>query len=360
MARSLAAKQKAIEGVEGSPSKDPSNQRGTLALSAIETAVDNAAHPAGSRPLPPPSPPTPNQRKTPRSHAAKGDERPSLAGGEGAALDASTANETCPASKPNPPGPLCCSPVSIPSSPSASYSRGGVAPPSPATWRSLATPTSRGEVDDRFGSVASPVVARGVAASASPRPTRRAGGWAGGTPAGRRPPPIRVPSLDLEAELGHMRAAAKIPVADILADVKEAKRGLAQTKGELKFVLTDKKTTVTSGLIHAKNPGREVPAVGPVSCATRSDAFNDSEIGADTSSVKNDAGVRKLAEFVEGAEGQVAAIELKISECVATCKRLGEFFGEGGENEGQSAHILTTLVQFLDLLSEAKKAEGVC
>lgn len=71
------------------------------------------------------------------------------------------------------------------------------------------------------------------------------------------------------------------------------------------------------------------------------------------------AGVEKLSVFVEKAETRLSSIEQRASACVGLCRGLGEYFGEGAD-EAQSAHIFRTLVQFMDLLREAKKVEGLC
>lgn len=195
---------------------------------------------------------------------------------------------------------------------------------------------------------------------------------------------IKVKVLDLEAELGHVRAAAKAPIGEILVDIRQAKRGLKQAADELKAVLAEKEaevgnrgivsrsSSINNGAVSACGTGPEAPeenteqsdtaAVGKaagVSASARADELGATGEAGDDSEVS--AGVRKLEGFVGMAREQLAKMEESADRCVSLCKRLGEFFGEDVKDDGSqsSAHIFQTLVEFLDLLAEAKGAEGL-
>lgn len=197
-----------------------------------------------------------------------------------------------------------------------------------------------------------------------------------------RPRLSRVEALDLEAELEHVRAASKVPVGDILVDVRQARRGLKQVKDELELVRAEEKECALDG--ERSQEAREGEGKTGTSKSTLSvtgevrmvDAGHSSGIGRKASSNLTAAGVttvsgegrdggarrlgiQRLERFVEEAGGRLSAIEAEASDCVARCKGLVEFFGEG-KDEAQSAHIFSTLVQFLEVLTEAKKAEKVC
>lgn len=237
---------------------------------------------------------------------------------------------------------------------------------------------------------------RGAAASG------RAGGRARGV-APKRPALTRVETLDLEAELKHVRAASKMPIGEILLDVRQAKRGLRQAKEELDFSLAEETqrekerergTEEASSQKFAKlalpaapsRSGRDQDggglarisegsfsenssrgSLGPVVeiGSTGEDGGGREQSGADGAGGKagrgggSSEGVRKLAGFVEKAGNCFSSIDDETNDCVVLCRGLGEFFGEAAD-EAQSTHIFRTLVQFLDLLAEGKKAEGLC
>ena len=258
----------------------------------------------------------------------------------------------------------------------------------------------------------------------SPGPRRRGTATTGCRPSrGERwPRPTRVEALDLEADLKHVRAASKVPVGDILVDVRQVRRGLKQVKDELEQVLAEhgkaeeeeeedkgprefsssEAGAVATGLqsevgfpnvpeirvsAASEEPARSIVTPAP-SMVEGGGAANYSpnnpavvkrhdERKARVASVSSGGdeirgagaeaktrrgrqlGVRKLERFAEDATGRLSSIEAEATECVARCKGLGEYFGEGAD-EAQSAHIFSTLVQFLDLLIEAKKVERVC
>lgn len=192
--------------------------------------------------------------------------------------------------------------------------------------------------------------------------------------------------LDLEAELKHVRAASKMPVAEIMVDMRHARRGVKDASDELDLIQAEeKKRYGRDERAEGKKSGAS-SAVVSIAQAAEADAsrskkkliadehraggdgrqspiavagLTESLVGADAERGLPSAGVKKLATFVEEAAVRLSAIDEKASECIRMCKGLGEYFGEGAE-EAQSTHILTTLVQFLDLLAEAKEAEGLC
>lgn len=256
---------------------------------------------------------------------------------------------------------------------------------------SLSTPRARETVD----SGAAAQTRRGRPASVSPPPKtarpwgpRRASVAAGGAVGWARrervEKRVKVEELDLEAELGHVRAAAKAPIGEILVDIRQAMRGLKQAADELKAVLADKEAElenrgivgrssgINGGAVPACGAGQEAPegntnqaetaaaekAAG-VSVAARAEGRGATGEAGDDSEVS--AGVRKLEGFVGMAREQLGEVEESADRCVSLCKRLGEFFGEDVKDDGSqsSAHILQTLVEFLDLLAEAKGAEGL-
>lgn len=200
----------------------------------------------------------------------------------------------------------------------------------------------------------------------------------------KRPSPTRVELLDLEADLHHVRAASKVPVGEILVDVRQAMHGLRQAKDELERVFAEEKIVIGSAedkepdnrrlageekdvrSARGRGSGEELDIRETVGDAP---AIASSAVAGSAVTAKGEKGeweegqrgasVRKLAGFVKKAEVSLRSIDQRAIECVDQCKELGEFFGEGS-NEAQSAHIFRTLVQFLDLLREAKKAENVC
>eukprot|EP00903_Cladosiphon_okamuranus_P016298 g15030.t1 len=224
---------------------------------------------------------------------------------------------------------------------------------------------------------------------------------------------VRVEGLDLQEELEHVREAAKTPVGEILMDLRQARKGLRQVKGELQRVLDDKAkerqganddgkgaaaaeagaVAIAAAVRGEEMKGESNPAaasagsVTPAAAAaapTRLSAVSEgSERSTSTSTASSSSpsssslplpakssetaneerpaappGVQKLSAFVEKAEVRLSAIERSANACVVLCKDLGEYFGEGAD-EAQSHHIFGTLVQFLDLLQEAKKVEGL-
>lgn len=197
-----------------------------------------------------------------------------------------------------------------------------------------------------------------------------------------RPRLSRVEALDLEAELEHVRAASKVPVRDILVDVRQARRGLKQVKDELELVLAEEEECALNGERSREaraEKGKTGTAKSTLSVTSEVnvvDAAHSNGSGRKASSDmtaagvtsgsggKHDGGARRLGvqrleKFVEEAGGRLSVIEEEASDCVARCKGLVEFFGEG-KDEAQSAHIFSTLVQFLEVLTEAKKVEKVC
>ena len=284
----------------------------------------------------------------------------------------------------------------------------------------------------------------------------RGGGGGGGGGGVARKKTTRVEMLDLEAELGSVRAASKAPVGEILLDVRQARRGLKQAEDELARAVAEEAERVkgnkTKGKVErqtgeeaevekergneksevqmegrakkvttgrtvegdggdgekklssalarrgelsavsevlqtpGKSDARGIVATAAASAAmvmaqadggasgvtcgasagisggasARVTAGVTANAAAGASASDGDgAGVRKLGVFVEEARARLSSIEEKASECVGLCRGLGEFFGEGAD-EAQSGHIFRTLVQFLDLLAEAKKSENVC
>ncbi|CAM9424601.1 unnamed protein product [Ectocarpus sp. 4 AP-2014] len=183
----------------------------------------------------------------------------------------------------------------------------------------------------------------------------------------------RVEALDLESELKRVRQASKTPVGEIMMDVRQARKGLRQAKEELDRTLVEeeKMKEETKGAGASAAGGRAAKAaasrLSEVSERSSSCSLSPAARGSSSSSLSSggeidggsSAGVRKLAAFVEEAEARLSSIEQRASACVGLCKGLGEFFGEG-DDEAQSAHILRTLVDFMDLLEEAKKVEGLC
>lgn len=269
----------------------------------------------------------------------------------------------------------------------------------------------------RISSGARRAVGAAVAATTRGGPGRASGvrSRGGGS---KRPVLTRVEMLDLETELKHVRAASKVPVSDILQDVRQARCGLKQAKDELDRVLVEETKMEEKrggGKGHENGEPRtslaaETAGLGFVAARERLSAVSErSERSTASSSISaagdraesgesdgvaggskatvlaaaavalekapvdsagkkrrgtggpgaGGPGVRKLASFVDEAEARLLCIDEKANECVVLCKGLGEFFGEG-EGEDQSAHIFCTLVQFLDLLAEAKKVEGIC
>lgn len=221
---------------------------------------------------------------------------------------------------------------------------------------------------------------------------------------------VRVEGLDLQEELRHVREAAKVPVGEILMDLRQARKGLRQVKGELQRVRDDEAkkkaeeeeedgvgaaaeagTSVAGGgkRKEALNPAASASAAAAAATAaapTRLYVVSEgSERSTSTSTTSSSScpspplpaesscsaeggeeksgapspGVLKLSAFVEKAEARLSSIERSANACVGLCKDLGEYFGEGAD-EAQAHHIFRTLVQFLDLLQEAKKAEGLC
>ncbi|CAM9158805.1 unnamed protein product, partial [Ectocarpus sp. 13 AM-2016] len=183
----------------------------------------------------------------------------------------------------------------------------------------------------------------------------------------------RVEALDLESELKHVRQASKTPVGEIMMDVRQARKGLRQAKEELDRTLVEeeKKKEETKGAGASANGGGAAKAAASrpseVSERSCSSSLSPAASGSSSSSLSSGGeieggtslGVRKLAAFVDEAGARLSSIEQRASACVGLCKGLGEFFGEG-DDEAQSAHILRTLVDFMDLLEEAKKVEGLC
>lgn len=207
---------------------------------------------------------------------------------------------------------------------------------------------------------------------------------------------VRVEGLDLQEELEHVREAAKTPVGEILMDLRQARKGLRQVKGELQRVLDDEAKkregdgkeaaaeVAAAGAVEGGAKRREAAAGGDSaapptrlsvvsegserSTVTSSSSSSSASLSLSPPAESSDAadgeesatspGVRKLSAFVEKAEVRLSAIERSANACVGLCKDLGEYFGEGAD-EAQSHHIFGTLVQFLDLLQEAKKVEGL-
>lgn len=186
--------------------------------------------------------------------------------------------------------------------------------------------------------------------------------------------------LDLEAELGHLRAASKVPIGDIMMDVRQAKRGLKQAKDELQLVLAENERQAAAvapvdlqNIGEAENRKEGVEGKGKSESTSQPMKTKDAVAELDglceegggrcenDHKESGDAGVDKLVEFVASAKTRLAAIEESANQCVVLCKSLGEFFGEdvSGDGTQSSAHIFKTLVQFLDLLAEAKQAEGL-
>ncbi|CBN80077.1 Formin-like 3 [Ectocarpus siliculosus] len=200
----------------------------------------------------------------------------------------------------------------------------------------------------------------------------RAGGKRRGSPAAAVQL-TRVEALDLESELKHVRQASKTPVGEIMIDVRQARKGLRQAKEELDRTLVEeeKKKEETKGVGASAAGGGAAKAAASrpsdVSERSCSSSLSPAARGSSSSSLSREgeieggssAGVRKLAAFVEEAEARLSSIEQRARACIGLCKGLGEFFGEG-DDEAQSAHILRTLVDFMDLLEEAKKVEGLC
>ncbi|CAN0182751.1 unnamed protein product, partial [Laminaria digitata] len=202
------------------------------------------------------------------------------------------------------------------------------------------------------------------------------GGRGGGSGGGSKRTKVltRVDMLDLEAELGSVRAASKVPVGEILLDVRQARRGLKQAEDELARAVAEEEEKVKA---RVEGKAQQTKTKGNVGAQTEAEMEMENrttggEKGTSDGGEKekklssggpsngaDGAGVRKLGVFVEEARIRLSSIEQRASECVGLCKGLGEFFGEGAD-EAQSGHIFRTLVQFLDLLEEAKKAEGAC
>lgn len=211
-----------------------------------------------------------------------------------------------------------------------------------------------------------------------------------------------------------MREAAKMPVGEILMDLRQARKGLRQAKGELQRVRDDeaakmrenggdadgndagaaaaeagvavgrKKKEAQTNLAGASRAASATAAAAPTRLSVVSEGSERSTSTTASSSSSSSSlspaaaaadpfrsaegeeavaaappGVRKLSAFVEKAEVRLSSIERSANKCVGLCKDLGEYFGEGAD-EAQSHHIFRTLVQFLDLLQEAKKVEGLC
>lgn len=197
-----------------------------------------------------------------------------------------------------------------------------------------------------------------------------------------RPRLSRADALDLEAELEHVRAASKVPVGDTLVDVRQARRGLKQVRDELELVLAEEEeyaldeerlrgvkggegTTGTSkSTLSVTGEVRMVDA-GHNNGIGRKAFLDMTAVRVTTGSIGGRdgggrrLGIQRLESFVEEAGERLSAIEAEASECVARCKGLVEFFGEG-KDEAQSAHIFSTLIQFLEILTEAKKVEKIC
>lgn len=184
----------------------------------------------------------------------------------------------------------------------------------------------------------------------------------------------RVEALDLESELKHVREASKTPVGEIMMDVRQARKGLRQAKEELDRTLVEEEqrkgetkgaATSAAGGGATKSAAKRPPGASEKSCsfslspAATGSSSSSLSSGGESEDGGGSAGVRKLAAFLEDAEARLSSIEQRASACVGLCKGLGEFFGEG-DDEAQSAHILRTLVDFMDLLQEAKKVEGLC
>lgn len=351
MVRSLAAKERAADGEE----LDSINKEGgTLTLEAVTTAIDNAAYSARNTPvLPPPSPAqvVPKDKlKSAEPNTETSTQKWPLE------VTSSTPSHPNVPSRPSSPVSVACSPSSCPPSPSPEdHTHTPVLPPMLEPRRKMLSEWN-GSSDSRPGRAANSVGARDLAASASPRASRGEGRWGGGGRGSWRQATLRVASLDLEEELGHVRTASKVPVSEILDDVRQAQRGLGQTKAEVKLALGDRDSLGKATLV--TNDGGDGNAAEKreiVAGETRSDTENGAQNGPGT-----DAGGDELVRFVEEAEARLSAINEQGLECVSTCKKLCEFFGERAEDPNQSGHILMTLVQFLDLLAEAKKAEKVC
>ncbi|CAM9729984.1 unnamed protein product [Discosporangium mesarthrocarpum] len=73
---------------------------------------------------------------------------------------------------------------------------------------------------------------------------------------------------------------------------------------------------------------------------------------------KGGGGQERLAAFAKLGASELGALLDWVNQTVGCCRALGVFFGEGSD-EAKSAHILGTLVTFLDLLEAAKKVERV-
>ncbi|CAM9847131.1 unnamed protein product [Choristocarpus tenellus] len=155
----------------------------------------------------------------------------------------------------------------------------------------------------------------------------------------------RVESLDLEAELGNIRSASKVTVAEIVQDLRQLERGLKEVKAELRSMGKDQLEMCGRGGRKGSGAGSGIEKEG---------------VGDGLSVAGNgEAGRRKLEAFVEASAKELEVLGECGERAVARCKDVGEYFGEGA-NEGQSSHIFGTLVSFLDLLEAAKKVEGVC
>lgn len=167
----------------------------------------------------------------------------------------------------------------------------------------------------------------------------------------------RVAAIDLEEELEHVRDASKTPVGEILMDVRQARKGLRQVKEELARMLAEEEK---EGETERYQEGAgEQPPSSFFSSSSSGETAGGGDAKCANGGGRDRPGVDKLSGFAEEAEVRLASIEWKAKDCVGLCKGLGEFFGEGAD-EAQSAHILRTLVQFMDMVAMAKKVEGLC
>lgn len=195
---------------------------------------------------------------------------------------------------------------------------------------------------------------------------------------------MKVEVLDLEAELGHVQRASKVPLGEILVDVRQAKRGLKQAVEELQLMLEEKEmegkedggggssiglANGTGVLEEGRSSALQTMAAGSVAVVTTAAVLGGSDDVRSQSRMENITGtggeetdgIRKLAVFIETAKARLGVVEKTAERCMTLCKDLGELFGEDVKDDGlqSSAHIFRTLVQFLDLLAEAKKVEGL-
>lgn len=296
--------------------------------------------------------------------------------------------------------PVAADPSSSSSPASSGYPPDGAAPRkkprsrSPTgkkAWQGGAPPGCRG--NGSGGTRPSPSSGRRGAAGRAVTSTLRGGGSRRGAAAVL----VRVEGLDLQDELRTVREAAKIPVGEILMDLRQARKGLRQVKGELQRVLADEAKKGESGggaagagagaVVGGEKRNGATDTAAAASAASAAAAApkrlsvvsegSERSMSTSTSSSSSSSlalpaepscsaegeggdppGVRKLSAFAEKAEVRLSSIEREASACVGLCKDLGEYFGEGAD-EVQSHHIFRTLVQFLDLLQEAKKVEGL-